>query len=57
MKDQITRLEASVSVLEKEHRALKKAHEETHESLKEQSANITKIYDTLLAYVTRNSSK
>lgn len=47
LKDQVTRLEAAVKVLENN-------YVETHESLKKQDDKITKIYDTLLAYVTRN---
>lgn len=47
MKDQITRLEQSVTVLEKNHK-------ETHDTLKNQDQKITKIYETLIAYVTRN---
>lgn len=47
LKDQVTRLEQSVKILENNHK-------ETHDTLKDQDQKITKIYDTLLAYVTRN---
>lgn len=55
MKDQITRLEKSVSILEREHKQLVENHKETHEQLREQDGKITKIYETLLEYVTRKN--
>ena len=50
LKDQVTRLEESVKVLERNHK-------ETHDTLKDQDQKITKIYETLIDYVTRVSSK
>lgn len=53
IKDQVTRLETSVATLEQEHQRLRKGHEDTHKIVTDQDKKITKIYDTLLDYISK----